>query len=60
MSNNDYSVTLFSEEPCWLYSCCPCKTASCRASQPEDMGCPIYRRFKAIFMKQGLLKENVQ
>lgn len=43
-------------EKCWLFDNCPCRTAVCRCSQPEDDGCPIYRRFKAIFDKQGLLK----
>ena len=45
-------------EKCWLFDYCPCRTAVCRCSQPEDDGCPIYRRFKDIFDKQGILKSE--
>ena len=45
-------------EKCWLFEYCPCRTAVCLCTQPEDDGCPIYRRFKDIFDKQGLLKSE--
>ena len=56
MHEVDKGLTAFEE--CWLFDYCPCHTASCRCSQPEDDGCPIYRRFKNIFNKQGLLKSE--
>ena len=49
--------TTVSDEPCWLFDTCPYRSAACRATQPEDDGCPIYRQFKEIFRKQGLLKD---
>lgn len=57
-SSEQFNPTIpkFSEEPCWLNSWCPCRNAACRCTQPEDDGCYIYRRFKEIFNKQGLLK----
>jgi len=45
-------------EKCWLFDYCPCRTGACFCSQPEDDGCPIYKRFKNIFDKQGLLKSE--
>jgi len=49
--------TVASNEPCWLFATCPYCSAACRATQPEDDGCYVYRRFKEIFRKQGLLKD---
>jgi len=37
---------------CFLYKGCPNRTAACRASQPTDEGCPIYRWFRdTIFVR---------
>lgn len=45
------------DESCWLFATCPYHNAACRVTQPEDDGCYVYRRFKEIFRKQGLLKD---
>ena len=41
--------------PCWMREHCPYRSCACFSSQPEDDGCYVYRRFKEIFKKQGLL-----
>lgn len=50
--------TVASDESCWLFATCPYRNAACRVTQPEDDGCYVYRRFKEIFRKQGLLKDH--
>lgn len=50
--------TEYSDKPCWMQEYCIHRTAGCLCSQPEDDGCPVYRCFKRIFEKQGLLVQN--
>lgn len=50
--------TEYSDHPCWMREYCIHRTAGCLCSQPEDDGCPVYRCFKRIFEKQGLLVQN--
>ena len=45
-------------ESCWMLKHCPYSDAVCMVSQPEDDGCYVYRKFKEIFKKQGLLKDD--
>lgn len=52
-----YPVVI-NDESCWLFAACPYHSAACLATQPEDDGCYVYRRFKEIFKKQGLLKDR--
>ena len=37
---------------CWLREGCPGKTAACSVCQPTDDGCPVYRWFKNLLMKE--------
>ena len=50
--------TEYSDETCWMWGSCFHRSAACLCSQPEDDGCPVYREFKTIFKKQGLLIEE--
>lgn len=50
--------TEYSDKPCWMREYCIHRSAGCLCSQPEDDGCPVYREFKNIFKKQGLLIEE--
>ena len=50
--------TEYSDQPCWMREYCIHRSAGCLCSQPEDDGCPVYRCFKRIFEKQGLLVQN--
>lgn len=54
----DNKVTEYNAEPCWMREYCIHRTGACWSSQPEDDGCPVYRCFKSIFKKQGLLVEE--
>ena len=45
-------------EPCFLVQSCPFRAAPCSVVSPEDDGCYVYRKFRDIFKKQGLLKED--
>jgi len=40
-------------KPCWLKEWCPCKTAVCGTSKPDE-GCPVYRYF------QNLMNEDAE
>ena len=37
---------------CWLRDGCPGKTAACGDCKPTDVGCPVYRWFKNLLMKE--------
>ena len=50
--------TEYSDETCWMWGSFFHRSAACLCSQPEDDGCPVYREFKTIFKKQGLLIEE--
>ena len=52
------SYAEYSSEPCWMREHCIYRDAACLCSQPEDDGCYVYRRFRDIFKKQGLLLEE--
>lgn len=39
-------------EKCWLRDGCPGVTAACSVCQPTDDGCPTYRWFKELFLKE--------
>lgn len=54
----DTSCTEYSSEPCWMREHCSYRSGACLATQPEDDGCYVYRKFRDIFKKQGLLKEG--